>query len=245
MEQNKMSVEQRLALIYTDVQKLTKHFKLDRRTKGSSGEQEETESAATDENDKLFREILARIGEIADRKEFTAEQTTALMRIENTVDKALRDFQDVEYRGLKSLLETIRKRTDELGTETPDSTVNYRHTFDLGSSKVFLSMVVMGLVILGLSYVVGSQRRTIGQFRDNDLKYRYIEMKGQAEPADILMLREFFDYNRNSDSIKTIRQRVERYEKLIREESERQARARLNAEEAEKLRQEAEMMKMK
>lgn len=234
-----MSVEQRLALIYTDVQKLTKHFKLDRRTKGSSGDQKETESAATEENDKLLREILERLSDFVVCKEFTAEQTTALRHIENTVDKALRDFQNVEYRELKSLLETIRQRTDELRAETPDSTINHRHTLDIGSSKVFISMIVMGLVILGLSYVIGSQRRTIGQFRDNDLKYRYIQMRGEAAPGDILHLRETFDYNRNIDSIRVIRQRVERYEKLIREESERQARAHLNAEEAEKLRQEA------
>lgn len=240
-----MSVEQRLALIYTDIQKLTKHFKLNRQAKSTSGDPEVTESAATDENDKLLREILERVGDLADRKEFTAAQTATLKSIESAVDKALRDFQSSEYRELKSLLETIRQRTDKLGTGTSDSTVNHRHTFDIGSSKVFLSMVVMGLMILGLSYVVGSQRRTMGQFRNNDLKYRYIKMKGQAEPADILMLREAFDHNRNSDSIRVIRQRVERYEKLIREESERQARARLNAEEAEKLRQEAEMMKMK
>jgi hypothetical protein len=50
----------------------------------------------------------------------------------------------------------------------------HTHTIDIGSSRIFLSLVVMALIILGLAYVIGNQRRTISQYKDNDLKYRYI-----------------------------------------------------------------------
>jgi len=39
----------------------------------------------------------------------------------------------------------------------------HRHTIDIGSSKVFLSLAIMAFAILGLSYFVDEQRRTISQ----------------------------------------------------------------------------------
>jgi len=57
------------------------------------------------------------------------------------------------------------------------------------------------------------------------------------------MLREVFEFNRNADSIKVIRRRVERYEQLIQEQAETEARARLNAEQADRLQQQVEKLK--
>jgi hypothetical protein len=87
----------------------------------------------------------------------------------------------------------------------------HRHTIDIGSSKVSPSMVVMVvmvLVILGLSYVLGEQRRSIRQYKDNDLKYRYVKMLGQTDEENLYRLERQFKY---SDTIKIIRKQVERY----------------------------------
>ena len=70
-------------------------------------------------------------------------------------------------------------------------------------------------------------------------------MRGSAKPEDILMLRDVFDYNRDPDSIRIIRKRVERYEQLKREQAQKAARATLSAEEAEELKREAEAIKVK
>jgi hypothetical protein len=117
---------------------------------------------------------------------------------------------------------------------------NHCHTIDIASSKVFLSMVVMGLVILGLLYAIGEQRRYIIQYRDNDLKYRYIKMQGQTGEENIYQLEQQFKYN---DSIKIIRKQVEKYEDLIRKQAERKERAKRNAEELGKLQKEVEELK--
>jgi 5-bromo-4-chloroindolyl phosphate hydrolysis protein len=101
----------------------------------------------------------------------------------------------------------------------------HRHTIDIGSSKVFLSMVVMVLVILGLSYAIGEQRRSISQYKDNDLKYRYIKMNGQMNEENLYRLEQQFKYN---DSIKIIRKQVETYEELVKEQAERLERAKWN-----------------
>ncbi|MDR0506339.1 MAG: hypothetical protein LBH32_05940 [Dysgonamonadaceae bacterium] len=118
----------------------------------------------------------------------------------------------------------------------------YRHTIDIGSSKVFLSMVIMVLVILGLSYTIGEQRKIISQYRDNDLKYRYIKMHGQTDEENLYRLERQFKYN---DSIKIIRKQVERYEELAREQAEMIERAKRNNEQADKILKEVESLKNK
>jgi hypothetical protein len=108
----------------------------------------------------------------------------------------------------------------------------HTHTIDIGSSRVFLSLVVMALTILGLSYVVGNQRRTISQYRENDLKYRYIYMMGEIDGKDITDLERRFLY---SDSVKMVRKQVEEYERLVREQAESVERARRETKKAENL----------
>jgi hypothetical protein len=118
----------------------------------------------------------------------------------------------------------------------------HRHTIDIGSSKVFLSLVAMALLILGLCYVVGAQRRSISQYKENDLKYRYIKMQGQTNEESIYRLEQQFQY---SDSIKIIRKQVEKYEELVREQAERIKRAQFNESEAKRLEKQVESIKGK
>jgi hypothetical protein len=97
------------------------------------------------------------------------------------------------------LTEEVRKPTKH----------EHRHIIEIGSSKVFLSMVVMILTILGLSFAIGNQREMISQYRNNDLKYRYIKMQGKTSEENIYRLeRQFW----SRDSVTIIRKKVEKYE---------------------------------
>jgi hypothetical protein len=118
----------------------------------------------------------------------------------------------------------------------------HRHTIAISSSRVFLSLIGLVLVVVGLSYVVGEQRETISQYRDNDLKYRYIKMYGKADEESIYRLERQF---RQSDSIKAIRSQVEQYEKLVREQAERIERAKANNKEMNELQRKVEAVKSK
>lgn len=118
----------------------------------------------------------------------------------------------------------------------------HRHIIEIGSSKVFLSMVVMLITILGLSFAIGNQRKTISQYRNNDLKYRSIKMQGQANEENLYQLERWFEY---SDTIKIIRKNVERYEQLVREQAEKIERARQNVENAQQLQKEVDKLKRK
>jgi hypothetical protein len=116
----------------------------------------------------------------------------------------------------------------------------HRYTIDIVSNWIFLSLVVMGLMILGLLYFIGNQRQTINQCRDNDLKYRYIKMQGQTNEENIYRLEQRFKYN---DSIKIIRKQVEKYEELLNEQAEKIARAKQNSKDLESLQQNIETLK--
>ena len=98
----------------------------------------------------------------------------------------------------------------------------------------------MALLILGLSYIVGEQRRTISQYRHSDLKYRYVKMQGQTDEDGIYRLEQQF---RHADSIKIIRRQVEKYEELVRERAAMIERTRRNSEAADRLQQEIETLR--
>jgi hypothetical protein len=121
--------------------------------------------------------------------------------------------------------------------------LKHHHTIDFMGNWALISLVLTVGAFIASLWVIDNQRQTIAQFRDNDLKYRYIRMRGEATPEDILRLRELFEFNRAPDKIKLIRRHVERYEQLILQQAENEARARLNASEAERLNSEAEQIK--
>jgi hypothetical protein len=133
---------------------------------------------------------------------------------------------------LETVIEEVRKPVKH----------EHQHIIEIGSSRVFLSMVVMVVTILGLSFAIGNQRETISQYRNNDLKYRYIKMQGKMDEENIYRLERQLEYK---DSVAIIRKQVEKYEELVREQAERIERARREADEVEKLRKETELLKKK
>ena len=138
---------------------------------------------------------------------------------------------------------TITERFEQVIEEVrKPAKVRHRHTVDIASNRVFLSLVIMGLMILGLSYFMGEQRKSINKFRYSDLKYRYIKMQGQTNEENIYRLERQIRYG---DSIRIIRKQVEKYEELVREQAEKLERAKQNNEAAEWLQKEAETVKSK
>jgi hypothetical protein len=117
---------------------------------------------------------------------------------------------------------------------------HYRHTLDIRSNWFFFSWVVLVIIIFALFWMIANQRQTIGQYKDNDLKYRYIKMQGQSNEENIYRLEHQFKYG---DSIKIIRKQVDRYEELVKEQVERIERAKWNSKEAEKLHKQKESIR--
>jgi hypothetical protein len=137
--------------------------------------------------------------------------------------------EPIDLTAINTVSEEFRYLTEEVRKPLRHE---HRHSIEIRSSKVFLSMVVMVIMIFGLSYAIGEQRKTISQYQNNDLKYRYIKMQGKTSEENLYRLERQFWYR---DSVAIIRKQVDKYELLVKEQAEKIERIRQNEEEAEKL----------
>jgi len=80
---------------------------------------------------------------------------------------------------------------------------------------------------------------------DNDLKYRYIKMKGEALPDRIAELEEIFELHRDNTKIREMKRDVEEYEQTIRRKVQLEEQARRKEREAEQLNTKANSIKKK
>jgi hypothetical protein len=155
-------------------------------------------------------------------------------RADNTVEPAQVDMTaiDILTERLENVIDEVRK----------PSTVKHQHhhTIDIRANWFFLSWVTLVIIILGLFWAIANQRQTISQYKESDLKYRYIKMRGETDEESIYRLEQQFQYG---DSIKILRKQVEKYEELVKEQAERLERAKQNSEEAEKLNMQKEKIK--
>ncbi len=80
---------------------------------------------------------------------------------------------------------------------------------------------------------------------DNDLKYRYIKMKGEATFDRIAELEEIFELHRDNAKIRRMKNDVEEYERTIQRKVQLEEQARLKVREAENLTNKANSIKKK
>lgn len=80
---------------------------------------------------------------------------------------------------------------------------------------------------------------------DNDLKYRYIKMKGEATPERIAELEEIFELHRDNAKIREMKRDVKEYERTVRQKIILEEQARLKEREANRLNGNASRLKNK
>lgn len=128
-------------------------------------------------------------------------------------------------------------------TQTAPKKMHHRISIDITSSWVFITIIVVGLMLLISLFFHFRQRETISNLSDNDLKYRYVKAFNKADSVSIYKLEDIFEYNRDSKVIKEIRQSVEEYEQDIIDRAKRMEQAKLKEEEAKRLQNEASKLK--
>ena len=77
----------------------------------------------------------------------------------------------------------------------------------------------MIIIIAGLSSWLYFATRPDYDRIDNDLKYRYIKMKGEATPERISELENIFEINRDNAQIRQMFKDVEDYERTVKEKA--------------------------
>ena len=122
---------------------------------------------------------------------------------------------------MESLSNAVRNRM-----ANPDI-VNHRHSISIDTPYVFWSMIILITYSIIVSVVFCLEKRPDNDRTDNDLKYRYIKMKGEATPNEISDLENLFGLNRDNAGIERMREDVEAYEDAIQEQAALAEQARL------------------
>ena len=129
--------------------------------------------------------------------------------------------------------------------ELPPWMVQHRFSFSLDATRNFWLLMSMFIVIVVQSVGLYLEWRPDRGRYDNDLKYRYVLMKGEASPKRLSELEELFEVDRDQRRIDSMRRDVEKYERLVRRRATLDEQARLKAQEAEQLKRDAAKLKNK
>lgn len=194
-----------------------------------------------------IEELLGKMNTLSKQEVFSPEQISVL---EEILTKSVVAGMEIVFEKLegwdsekKETLQAIEAKIDEMGKESR-TVIRKEHVFslDFKNSKTVITLCCMGLVLL--FSLVGNfwQMRQNGQLSDNDLKYRYIKMYGEANQEKLMDLETVFTYQRDEEQIALIREQVETYERLVKEKTKR---ARRNTSQANELQKQAEFIKQR
>ena len=136
----------------------------------------------------------------------------------------------VEVKNLRDAVSAI-----EIPKELPPRWHNHRHILASDSKTLTVFFVTCFVIIVFMSIALWDARQPNVQRDDNDLKYRYMKMKGDASPELMAELENIFTINRDPNRIKQMRSDVEVYEQTILRQAALTEQARLKAQEAEQL----------
>lgn len=135
--------------------------------------------------------------------------------------------------GIDSLQASVE--SIEIPVELPQRIVQNRISLAIESKGVFWTMIgMMSAIVLLCTMLYWTVKPNYDRI-DNDLKYRYIKMKGEATSDRIAKLEEIFELHRDNAKIREMKRDVKEYEQTIRRKVQLEEQARLKEWEAEKL----------
>ena len=172
----------------------------------------------------------------AEQEQYRAIITQLAGRLESIERSNIKAQAGID--NLQAAVETI-----EIPTELPPRIVQHRISLAIESKGVFWTMIGMMTTIVLLCTMQYWTAKPNYDRIDNDLKYRYIKMKGEAQPDRIAELEEIFELHRDNAKIRQIKRDVEEYERTIQRKVQLEEQARLKEREAEKLNGKAAKLK--
>ena len=140
----------------------------------------------------------------------------------------------------------VKTLVQKLRTTIEDGVHNFKH-HRIGFETPFVFWTIFGLSALAIiQFVIMVFVFQPNQDRkDNDLKYRYIKMKGDASAEQIATLEDIFELNRDSQKIEQMREDVETYEEAVRKQAALAEQARLKEQAAKEQESKAKSIKAK
>ena len=119
------------------------------------------------------------------------------------------------------------------------------HRISIDEPHTLITFVVMAAIIVVLAVALYMAKHPDYDRIDNDLKYRYIKMKGDASAEQIATLEEIFELNRDNLKIEQMREDVETYEEAVRKQAALAEQARLKEQAAKEQESKAKSIKNK
>ena len=168
------------------------------------------------------------------------DKMMSLDRLLPTMDKIAKSQESFQNE-VKNKFEKTYTCIEE-GANTP-KVKNHHHRITFDNKYVLLSFIALVVIVLNLSLYMVSQPNY--DHIDNDLKYRYIKMKGEASPKMISELENIFELNRDNTRIRQMLKDVKTYEEAVLKQATLNEQARLKAIEAKEQEQKAKSIKEK
>ena len=158
-------------------------------------------------------------------------------------------LESIERNNAKTLtsMENLQASVDaiEIPAELPPRIVQHRISLAIESKGVFWAMIGMMTAIVLLCTMLYWTIKPNYDRIDNDLKYRYLKMKGEATPDRITKLEEIFELHRDNAKIREMKKDIEEYERTIQRKVQLEEQARRKEREAERLNENAARLKNK
>ena len=175
-------------------------------------------------------------------REFTDRYNTLLTQLAGKLGTINHETQQTH-----TLIEQVGQAVEALTRPDTLPVQEHRHTYtlDISSSKTFLTMFVMlGCIFLqgAFIYRISENNRLLAA---NDLKYRYVKMRGEIKEKELMELETIFRDKQHTAMRDTVRNQVERYEEAVRRRAEQLERAASKERKAYKLLQDAEHLRKK
>ena len=190
------------------------------------------------------------------------EQTKVLNSNFSAISESVRDMKTIINRTqsssevLNSLAEIKAKQQeqyDKVKVMFRDTNENIEsgianakhHRISVDEPHTLITFVVMAAIIVVLAVALYMAKRPDYDRIDNDLKYRYIKMKGDASAEQIATLEDIFELNRDNQKIEQMREDVETYEEAVRKQAALAEQARLKEQAAKEQESKAKSIKAK
>ena len=173
-------------------------------------------------------------------REFTNRYITLLTQLAGKLGTINHENQHTH-----TLIEQVGQAVEALAKPDTLPVQEHRHTYtlDLKSSKTFLTMFVMlGGIFLQAAFIcrISENNRRLAV---NDLKYRYVKMRGKIGEKELTELETIF-WDKQYTAIRdTIQNQVEQYEEAVRRQAERLEQATVKERKAKRLLEEATKLK--
>ncbi len=158
-------------------------------------------------------------------------------------------LESIERRSAKTQngIDNLQASVDaiEIPVELPPRITQYRVIFSSESPFALYLVLFLFISCMILSLALYFVTRPNYNRIDNDLKYRYIKMKGEATPERIAELEEIFELHRDNAKIQQMKKDVEEYERTVKRKIILEEQARLKVLEANRLNENASRLRDK